>query len=165
MDVFNYMDNHIQYGWIDIDNNKHIGDMKNFRKTYRTSSVQETIESGLGTCIEHVELAHYLLDKIDVKNKMFWCRIFEPDDFNNLEEDEHMHCFILYYENGQVYQMENANSNKKGIFEYNTEAEAIKAIVQYYIELRGGKDSPTTEFFEVQEHISFKKFNAYINSL
>lgn len=164
-DVLTYMKEHIEYGWIDIEDNKHVGDMKNFRRTYRTSSLEEIIESGLGTCIEQVYLTHYLLDKINIKNKMFCCRIFEPDDYNNLEEEEHMHCFLLYYDNGKVYQMEHANWEKEGIFEYDTEEEAIKSIVQYYIELRGGKDSPTTEFYKVQEHISFKEFNAYINRL
>ena len=36
-------------------------------------------------------------------------------------------------------------------------------IVKYYIELRGGKESPTKEFFEVPYNISFKEFNKYIN--
>ena len=94
---------------------------------------------------------------------MFCCRIFEPDDYGNLEEEEHMHCFILYYENGKVYHMEHPNLDRKGIYEYNSESEAIKAIVDYYIELRGGKESPTKEFFEVPVGISFKEFNKYIN--
>ena len=33
----------------------------------------------------------------------------------------------------------------------------------YYIKLRGGKDSPTKEFYEVPIGISFKEFNKYIN--
>ena len=44
-----------------------------------------------------------------------------------------------------------------------SESEAINAIVNYYIELRGGKESPTKEFFEVPVGISFKEFNKYIN--
>ena len=52
---------------------------------------------------------------------------------------------------------------KKGIFEYDSEEVAIKSIVDYYIELRGGKDSPTKEFFEVPVGLSFREFNKYIN--
>lgn len=74
-----------------------------------------------------------------------------------------MHCFILYYENDKVYHMEHPNFLKKGIYEYNSEGEAIKAIVDYYIKLRGGKDSPTKEFFEIPVGINFKEFNKYIN--
>lgn len=164
-DVFDYMNENIQYGWVDLEGNKHTDDMKNFRKIYRTSSLEETIKNGLGTCIEQVELTHYLLNKINIKNKMFCCRIFEPDDYNNLEEEEHMHCFVLYYKNNKVYHLEHASYKNKGIFEYESEETALKSIVNHYIELRGGKESPTTEFYDVQEHISFQEFNAYINSL
>ena len=164
-DVFEYMNEHIEYGWIDIEGNKHVKEMKDFRRRYRTSSVEETIKCGLGTCIEQVQLMHYLLDRIGIKNKMFCCRIYESDDYDNLEEEEHMHCFILYSYNDKVYHMEHPNFYKKGIYEYKSEEEAVGSIVNYYVELRGGKESPTTEFDEVKEHISFKEFNSYINSL
>ena len=61
--------------------------------------------------------------------------------------------------------MEHPNFEKKGIYEYNSESEAIKSIVDYYIKLRGGQDSPTKEFFEIPVHISFKEFNKYINHI
>ena len=164
-DVFNFMNENIEYGWLDTNGKIHIKTMKEFRRIYRTMSIDEILEYKMGTCIDQVQLMHYLLDKINVKNKMFCCRIFEPDDYDNLEEEEHMHCFILYYINKNVYHMEHPNFERKGIYEYNSEAEALETIVKYYIELRGGKDSPTKEFFEVPVHISFKEFNKYINNL
>ncbi len=162
-DVYKFIDENIEYGWIDIEGKIHKNTMKEFRKIYKTMSIKEILEYKVGTCIEQVILMHYLLDKIKVRNKMFCCRIFEPDDYGNLEEEEHMHCFVLFYENSKVYHMEHPNFERKGIYEYNSEAEAIKAIVDYYIELRGGKDSPTKEFSEVPVGISFKEFNKYIN--
>lgn len=164
-DVYDFMDKNIQYGWIDIYGKEHLNTMKEFRKIYRTMSIKETLENKIGTCIEQVNLMHYLLNKINVKNKMFCCRIFEPDDYNNLEEDEHMHCFVLYYENEKVYHIEHPNFEKKGIYEYSSEDEAISTIENYYKKLRGGKASPTKEFFEVPVGISFKDFNKYINHI
>lgn len=164
-DVYYYMSNNIEYGWIDISGKKHIKTMKDFRKIYRTMSLEEIIENKIGTCIEQVLLMHYLLNKINVKSKMFCCRIFEPDDYDNLEEEEHMHCFILYYWNNKVYHMEHPNWERKGIYEYNSEEEAINSIVDYYIKLRGGKESPTKEFYEVKPGLSFKEFNKYINNV
>ena len=76
------MNEHIKYGWLDINNEEHIGNMKNFRRLYRTSTVEETIKHGIGTCIEPVLLMHELLDKINVPNKMFCTRIYEGKDFN-----------------------------------------------------------------------------------
>lgn len=43
--------------------------------------------------------------------------------------------------------------------------ETVSSIVNYYINLRGGKESPTKEFFEVRPGLSFKEFNNYINNL
>jgi hypothetical protein len=106
---------------------------------------------------------NYLFNKLNIKNKMFCCRIYESDDYDNFEEEEHMHCFLLYYLNNKVYHIEHPNIKKKGIYEYECEKSAIQAIVKYYKELRGGKDSPTTEFYEVKKGLSFKQFNNYIN--
>lgn len=75
-----------------------------------------------------------------------------------------MHCFVLFYRNDKVYHLEHPNFEKKGIYEYNSEKEAMKAIVNYYIELRGGKESPTTQFYEVPAGVSFREFNAFINN-
>ena len=132
-DVYEFMDKNIEYGWIDYNGNKHLNTMKEFRRLYRTLSIEEILNYKIGTCIEQVYLMHYLLDKLNIKNKMFCCRIFEPDDYGNLEEEEHMHCFLLYYENEKVYHMEHPNFEKKGIYEYNSENEAINTIVDYYI--------------------------------
>ena len=46
-----------------------------------------------------LEKIYYLLDKINVTNKMFVTRIYEPDDFNELDKEEHMHAFILCFIN------------------------------------------------------------------
>ena len=163
--IFQFMDENINYGWIDCNEEPHLKTMKDFRKLYRTISINDILKHKLGTCIDQVFLMNYLFNKINIKSKMFCCRIYEPDDYGHLEEDEHMHCFILYYENNKVYHMEHPNFERKGIYEYNSEKEAVDSIVNYYIELRGGKDSPTKEFFDVPVGISFGEFNAYINGL
>ncbi|WP_242878381.1 hypothetical protein [Eisenbergiella tayi] len=41
---------------------------------------------------------------------------------------------------------------------------AIRKIVDYYIKLRGGKESPMTPFYSVTAGISFREFNAFINN-
>ncbi len=81
---------------------------------------------------------NYLFNKLNIKNKMFCCRIYESDDYDNFEEEEHMHCFLLYYLNNKVYHIEHPNIKKKGIYEYECEKSAIQAIVKYYKELRDG---------------------------
>lgn len=164
-DILDFMDENINYGWLDINGEEHIGNMKNFRRVYRTSTLEETLEHGMGCCIEQVNLMKYLLDSISIPNKMFCTRIYEGMDFNNLDEEEHMHCFILYYIGDKVFQLEHPNWERVGIYEFDSEEEAIKSINEYYIKMVDGKARPVTEFYEVKPNLSFKEFNQYINSL
>ena len=164
-DILGFMKENIKYGWLDINNEEHIGNMKNFRKLYRTSTLEEILTHKIGTCIEQVYLMKILLDKINIPSKMYCTRIYEGKDFNDLEADEHMHCFVLYYQNNKVYQIEHPNWERIGIYEFEKEETAIKEINNYYINMSGGIPRPITEFFEVPPHITFKEFNNYINSL
>lgn len=164
-DILEFMKSNIEYGWLDCNNEIHIGNMKNFRKLYRTSSLDEILNYKIGTCIEQTYLMKYLMDKINIPCKLFCTRIYEDNSYNDLDSDEHMHCFLLYYMNGLVYQIEHPNWERIGIYEFKDEESAIKEINDYYINLSGGVARPVTEFFEVIPNLSFKQFNNYINSL
>lgn len=164
-DVLTFMKNHIKYGWLDYEKEPHIGNMKNFRRLYRTSSIEETLAFGIGTCIEQVFLMHQLLDNIGISNKMYCTRIYEGKDFNNLDAEEHMHCFILCFISDKIIQIEHPNVEKIGIYEYSSEEKAIEKIQDYYIRLVDGQKRDLTEFFDVQPGLSFKEFNEYINQL
>ena len=164
-DLLEFMKENIKYGWLDINGEEHIGNMKNFRKLYRPSTIEETIQHGIGTCIEQVYLMSHILTKLNIKNKMFCTRIYEGEDFNNQEEEEHMHCFLLYYIDNKVYQIEHPNWEKIGIYEYPSEEQAIKEINDYYIKMSKGKSRPVTQFYEVEPNLSFQTFNMYINNL
>ncbi len=164
-DILEYMKENIKYGWLDINNNKHIGNMKEFRKLYRTASLEEILEHKIGTCIEQVYLMHILLEQLGIPNKMFCTRIYEGKEFNNLEEEEHMHCFILYYDDKGIHQIEHPNWERIGIYHFESEEEAIEKINKIYIEMSEGKSRPVTEFRELPSNITFKEFNLYINDL
>lgn len=164
-DILKYMKQNIKYGWLDFNNEEHIENMKNFRRLYRTSSLEETLLRKIGTCIEQVNLMHEMLNKINIPNKMFCTRIYEGDDFNDYDAEEHMHCFVLYYLNDKVYQIEHPNFERVGIYEFDNEETAINSINEYYIKMAGGHARPVTEFFEVEPNLSFKQFNKYINNL
>lgn len=105
------------------------------------------------------------LSKLNIKNKMFCCRIYESDGCDKLEEDEHMHYFVLYDLNNKVYQIEHQNWEKIGIYEYQSEEIALNEIVNYYVQKNGGMERFTTEFDTVPANLSFQQFNRYINNL
>ena len=75
-DILGFMKENIKYGWLDINNEEHIGNMKNFRKLYRTSTLEEILTHKIGTCIEQVYLMKLLLDKINITSIMYCTRIY-----------------------------------------------------------------------------------------
>lgn len=162
-DILKFMDN-IDYGYIDLSGEKHINNLKGFRVNYRTLNVEQILEYKIGTCIEQVLLMHYLLDNLNIPNKMFCTRIYETGEIDN-EKDEHMHCFILYYDEYGVHQIEHPNGERKGIYDFKDENTAINEINKIYVEMSGGIHRPVTEFFDVESGLSFKKFNDYVNEL
>ena len=176
LDILTYLEKNISYGWIGTDGKKRINNMENFRKYYKTMSVEDTINNKVGTCIEQVYLIKYFLDKMDIKSKMFCTRVYEDETFNNMNEPERMHCFIISYLNNYVFQIEHPNPDRKGIYIYKDEQEAVEKISKIYEEMtkyeykkkgykRKGKIRKVTEFYEVKSGISYKAFNLYINSL
>lgn len=56
---------------------------------------------------------HILLHEINILLKMFCTGIYEGENFDNIDDDEHMHCFVMYYLNNKVYQIESPNWEKK----------------------------------------------------
>lgn len=167
-DILEYMKENIRYGWLDINNEEHIGNLKDVRRLYRTASIEETLEHKLGTCIEQVNLMHYFLDILGIPNKMFCTRVYEKDDFNDLDAEEHMHCFVLYYQDtkeGKVHQIEHPNWKRIGTYHFDSEEEAIKKINTIYEEMADGVARPVTEYPTVTPNQTFKEFNTYINSL
>ena len=46
-DILEFMKENIEYGWIDINGNKHIKTMKYFRRLYITTTVHQTLKYGI----------------------------------------------------------------------------------------------------------------------
>ncbi len=155
----------IKYGWIDINGEIHLNNMKDFRRIYKTMSLETVLEKKLGICMEQVFLTHKLLDEKGIPNKMFCTRIYEDETFNDLDMHERMHCFSLCYIGNDVYHIEHANQQERGIYKYHSEEEAIKLINAFYEAFDKGHARPVTEFFDVPVGLTFKEFNLYINSL
>ena len=162
-DILKFMDN-IEYGYIDLLGVKHVNNLKGFRTNYRTLSIEQVLKYKIGTCIEQVLLMHKLLDDLNVPNKMFCTRIYESGEID-ADKDEHMHCFLLYYDNDGVHQIEHPNIDRKGIYDFKDEVTAIDEINKIYIEMSGEIPRPVTEYYDVLAGLTFKEFNDYINGL
>ena len=108
---------------------------------------------------------NYFCAKSNIKSKMFCTRIYEPNEFDDMNADEHLHCFILAYVNGKVYHIEHPNWYNIGIFQYDNEAEAIEKIQEYFNDISNGQARPLAQYNEEKVGCSFNEFNCYINSL
>lgn len=177
-DIIDFLNEKVDYGWVGKDGVKRIKEMNGFGTFYRTMSTLDTLKNGVGTCIEQVVLMHELLEKLEIKNKMFCTRIYKDENFNDLNKPERMHCFILFYKDYKVYHLEHPNYNMVGIYDYESEEKAINKVVHYYETMTAcdymskGYEKPvngftgiTTEFYEVPVGLTYEEFNLYINSL
>lgn len=164
IDVLEFMKKNIKYGWLDNMNKEHIGNMHSFRTSYRTSSLAEVIEHKMGSCVEQTYLMKYLLDSINIPNRMFCIRMYE-DDNNITNFDVFMHCFILYSLNDKVYHIENCNLLRLGIYEFDSYEEAINSISKHFVLASDGHWSTITEYYYVPYGMSFRELNNYMNSL
>lgn len=175
-DVLLFMDT-IEYGWVDNKNNIHYN-MEGFRKDYRTMSIKKTLDFHVGTCVEQSILIKYLLDEIGIQNQVYCCRVYEDETFNDLNAKERMHCFVLFYQNGKVYQLEHPDPERVGIHEYNSKEKAINFLVNRYEKMTINdykeKGIPikeenirrtTTKFDNIAEGLTYKELNLYINEL
>lgn len=157
-ELMDFMNSNITYGWIDNSNGMHFNSLMGFRKDYRTSSIQEILNSGLGTCIEQAKLEKDFFDRIGLKNKLYCHRGYETED--NFEQNVRMHCFIIFKYKNDWYHFEHSNRPKRGIHYYPNIEDAIKNITSGF---EASDLRMLTEIPDIPDGLSFKEFNNYVN--
>lgn len=157
-DLMNFMNQNITYGWKDCNQGLHFNNLKGFRESYRISSINEMLETGLGTCIEQAKLIKYFFDKIGLENKIYCHRRYETEE--NADNEVRMHCFVLFKYNDYWYHFEHSNRPKRGIHKYESVESAIKDITSGFeiTDIR-----KLTEISEIPDGLTFKEFNEYVN--
>jgi len=68
--IIDFMDTNITYGWTDIFGKKHLNNLKNFRKLYKTNTLDEILDNGYGTCIEQAKLMNHVLKILGYETKL-----------------------------------------------------------------------------------------------
>ena len=174
-DIFEYLNDNIDYGWLDYNHELHLNTLKDFRQLYRTASLEEIIKYQVGTCIEQVILTSSLLTKLNIPNKNFCMRILKPNaktvtynetSYPAIEEDNiHTHCFVLHYLEGDVYQIEHANFEEKAIKHFISERAALDYITKNHLKKTQGELLSVVEFSEIPAGLSYPEFNKYIDEL
>ena len=154
-----FMNINIEYGWIDKLGEKHLNNLKLFRENYRISSIDEMINTGLGTCIEQAKMIKDFFDRIGIENKLYCHRSYETED--NFDKEVRMHCFVLFNYNGSWYHFEHSNRPKRGIHKYQSVESAIEEIISGFEE--HGDIRKLTEIDSIPDGLTFKEFNNFVN--
>jgi hypothetical protein len=159
-ELMKFMDRNILYGWVDNNGNRYVNELTGLREKYRTSSIDETLEIGVGTCIEQANMIKLFFDRIGKETKVICHRAYETEE--NFDKEVRMHCFVLYKDGDSWYHFEHSNLGRKGIHKYNSVEEAIDDITRYHRE--HGDIRKITEIPDLPAGLSFKEFNNYVNS-
>ncbi len=162
-DLLKYMNEHIIYGWKDVNGQLHDSSLNDFRKLYVTSSNEECIKNGNGTCIEQTLLEKAFMDEMDITCKLYSLRDYRIRDDNEIAI--RMHCFLLFFMNDKCYHFEHANAGMRGIHEYNSEDDAMALLTEYYKQRSDGHERILNEFSEIPAGLTFKEINDYLDNL
>jgi len=158
--IIDFMDTNITYGWTDVFGKKHLNNLKNFRKLYKTNTLEDILNTGYGTCIEQAKLMNHILKILGYETKLFFHRSYETEE--NYDKEVKIHIIVLFENNGYWYHIEHANMPHKGIHKYESIENAIKEITKGFDE--HGDIRKLTEISEIPDNLSFKEFNDYVNS-
>lgn len=156
-ELMDFLDNNMTYGWIDNNNQKYINTLSHVREKYRTSSLEEILDSGLYTCIEDAKLIKLFMDKIGLESKLYCHRAYENED--NFDQTVKMHCFVLFKKDDSWYHFEHSMTPIKGIHKYNSIEEALDNITSKWDK----NERQLVEIDEIPDNLSFKEFNQYVN--
>ena len=158
-ELMQYMNENIEYGWVDKDGNVHVKELKGLRENYRISSIDEMIEKGVGTCIEQANMIKTFFDRIGLESKIFCHRSYETED--NFDREVHMHCLVFYKDGDKWYHFEHSNQGERGIHEYNSYEEGLKKRIDRF--KAKGDIRDLTEIDHIPIGLSFKEFNQFVN--
>lgn len=156
-ELMDYMNKNIVYGWLDSNKNEHIDTLKDFRSLYRTSSIEEILDSKIATCIGQAKLIQYWFSLQGIENKLFCLR-----NSLEVEQDEiEMHCFVLYHYQNFWYHFEHSAFRKRGIYKFATLEEAIEKTCAKFLEGYALKE--LVEIPTIPDGLTFQAFNEYVS--
>lgn len=158
-ELMDYMNKYILYGWLDKEKHSHINTLKGFHEQYRTSSIEEILNTKLATCIGQAKLIQHWFQLKGIENKLFCLRN------TSLETDIHeieMHCFVLFHYQENWYHFEHSATEKRGIYKFSTLEEAIENTTMKF--LRRFHLKELTEIPSIPDGLTYQELNQYISS-
>lgn len=146
--LYNFVRNEIQYGWVDNKNKKHFC-TNNDDKQYNLQTPEETLERKIAICWDKTELLRYYFEKNEYKVQTFFIYLYINDNYCP------SHSIIEYKKNSKYIWFDPCNSsNIQGIRKYNNEQELL-----YDLKRRFYANGFLNNFFD--ENNDLKKIECY----
>lgn len=168
-DVMAFFDRYIEYGSIDVDGNRLMNSLggSDFRTKYRTTSLETSLSEQIGACIEQTNITRYLLMQMHIPCKTFCTRGYNAD--HPAPHDLYLvHCWTLAYIGENIVCIEHSDTEKQGIYVYETEVEAKSAVHQIFSDKfrhHGAVETTLVEYHDfVPGGLSFNEFNEWMNN-
>ena len=130
-ELMDFLDNNITYGYIDINNHIHSNELKGVKDLYIVRSIEDTIKSGLGTCIEQGKIIADVLKRLGYTPYIYCSFSSELDDLV-YENSIKLHSFIIGEKNNKYLYFEHSNPMLKGMYEFDSIDEALDMIQSKY---------------------------------
>lgn len=111
-EIMEFMKN-IEYGWLDIYDNKHYQVTEDFASDYKLQSPKEILKSNIGVCWDQVELERYYFHSNDLNVKTFFIVHYDNDKCPT-------HTFLAFKKENSYYWFEHSWSRFEGIHQYDS---------------------------------------------
>lgn len=154
-EIMELMEN-IEYGWIDLQNQRYNSVNERFSQEYFLQSPKETRKNKIGICWDQVELERYYFKGNDWNIKTFFIVYYDNKNCPT-------HTFLTYEKEGKFYWFEHSYQVFKGIHKYNTLKELLLDVKNKFIQDQLANDyNPNLlvihEYKKPKDHISVLEF-------
>ena len=154
-----YIGTNMKWGY--VHDGEHIPELgNNWRKKYKTLSVDEALSNNVGTCIERVEVAKDGLRNLGFNPTSFCIRD------SNIVKSNSGHCFAVYNVDGIWNWFESSLERNKGIHTFDCLDELLGTVIPIYFKqesLQPTYNWLISEYDDIPGNLSYAEFSAVMD--
>lgn len=159
-ELMDYMIKHFNYGYIDINGEKHLDTLNGVNNNYKINPTDVTKRENIGTCLDQLKLEKEFFDKKGIETKVFYVK-YKNTSMNNTKD--HIHTILAYKDNDSWCSFEHSFYNQRGIHKFDN----VEDTYNYFIE--NGLNSHCVvenvkEINNIPDDLSIEEFMKYADN-
>lgn len=162
-----FFDESIEYGCIHVDGKRYVDSLggHDFKEKYRTLSLDDSLSNRIGACFEQANISKYVYEVLGIQHKTVCTRGFTKE--HPYPNDLYLvHCYVLGRWGDKVLNVEHSDTEKRGIYVYNSFEEAIQETNLIFSEkfiLNGAEETRVDEYVGyIPGGLTFLEFNQFV---